>query len=99
MNTVFVSLDDAFLLRYLRCEKFSVADAAVRLENFFQFQRKWPELYSNFTFENIKGLIEDGMLKVMKHTDKTGCAIFIFEIRNWNCSFEFKKLYFNFFSW
>jgi len=90
------SLDDAFLLRFLRCEKFRVADAAVRVENFFDVQRQWPELYSNFTFENIKGPIEDGMMKIMKHTDNTGCAIFVFEMKNWNLSFEFKTGYFVF---
>lgn len=79
-------LDDQFLLRFLRCEKFRVEDAVSRIEKYFEIQSLWPEVYNDFTFESIKGLIQSNLIELMPKCDEEGCALLVLRIKNWDTS-------------
>ena len=77
------------MLRFLRCEKYRMEDALARLERFFDIQSQWPELYGEFRFETIRGLMEDNQIELMPKCDDNGCAVIIFRVKNWNTRFVY----------
>jgi len=77
-------LDPGFLLRYLRTSKFNEDKALERLENYFQLQKDWPELYGDFKFDTIKKLLDDGISELMPKKDANGVTTIVFRLEKWD---------------
>ncbi|KAG8513286.1 Alpha-tocopherol transfer protein-like [Galemys pyrenaicus] len=69
------SLDDAFLLRFLRARKFDYDRALRLLLNYHGCRRAWPEVFDDLRPSALKGVLESGFLAVLPHTDPRGCHI------------------------
>lgn len=71
----------------MRCEKYRMDDALSRIERFFGVQKQWPELYGQFQFDTIRGIIQDNVVELMPVCDDDGCVVIIARLRNWDTSF------------
>lgn len=69
------SLDDAFLLRFLRARKFDYDRALQLLINYHSCRRSWPEVFQNLKPSALKDVLASGFLTVLPHTDPRGCHI------------------------
>lgn len=69
------SLEDAFLLRFLRARKFDYDRALQLLVNYHSCRRSWPEVFSNLKPSALKDVLSSGFLTVLPHTDPRGCHI------------------------
>lgn len=69
------SLDDAFLLRFLRARKFDYDRALQLLVNYHSCRRSWPEVFNNLKPSALKDVLASGFLTVLPHTDPRGCHI------------------------
>lgn len=69
------SLDDAFLLRFLRARKFDYDRALQLLVNYHGCRRNWPEVFSNLRPSALKDVLNSGFLTVLPHTDPRGCHV------------------------
>lgn len=69
------SLDDAFLLRFLRARKFDYDRALQLLINYHSCRRSWPEVFNNLKPSALKDVLASGFLTVLPHTDPRGCHI------------------------
>jgi hypothetical protein len=69
------SLDDAFLLRFLRARKFDYDRALQLLVNYHGCRRSWPEVFSNLRPSALKDVLNSGFLTVLPHTDPRGCHV------------------------
>uniref|UniRef100_A0A8C9KL78 Alpha tocopherol transfer protein like n=1 Tax=Panthera tigris altaica TaxID=74533 RepID=A0A8C9KL78_PANTA len=69
------SLDDAFLLRFLRARKFDYDRALQLLVNYHSCRRSWPEVFNNLKPSAVKDVLASGFLTVLPHTDPRGCHI------------------------
>lgn len=73
--TLSTSLDDAFLLRFLRARKFDYDRALQLLVNYHSCRRSWPEVFNNLKPSALKDVLASGFLTVLPHTDPRGCHI------------------------
>uniref|UniRef100_A0A2K6P6Q4 Alpha tocopherol transfer protein like n=1 Tax=Rhinopithecus roxellana TaxID=61622 RepID=A0A2K6P6Q4_RHIRO len=69
------SLDDAFLLRFLRARKFDYDRALQLLINYHSCRRSWPEVFNNLKPSALKDVLASGFLTVLPHTDPRGCHV------------------------
>ena len=69
------SLEDAFLLRFLRARKFDYDRALQLLINYHSCRRSWPEVFNNLRPSALKEVLASGFLTVLPHTDPRGCHI------------------------
>ncbi|VCX22100.1 unnamed protein product, partial [Gulo gulo] len=69
------SLDDAFLLRFLRARKFDYDRALQLLVSYHSCRRSWPEVFNNLKPSALKDVLASGFLTVLPHTDPRGCHI------------------------
>ncbi|KAM5246477.1 alpha-tocopherol transfer protein-like isoform 2-T2 [Ctenodactylus gundi] len=77
------SLDDAFLLRFLRARKFDYDRALQLLVNYHSCRRSWPEVFSNLRPSALKDVLSSGFLTVLPHTDPRGCHILCIRPDRW----------------
>ena len=69
------SLEDAFLLRFLRARKFDYDRALQLLINYHSCRRSWPEVFNNLRPSALKEVLASGFLTVLPHTDPRGCHV------------------------
>ncbi|XP_039104410.1 alpha-tocopherol transfer protein-like isoform X3 [Hyaena hyaena] len=77
------SLDDAFLLRFLRARKFDYDRALQLLVNYHSCRRSWPEVFNNLKPSALKEVLASGFLTVLPHTDPRGCHILCVRPDRW----------------
>ncbi|XP_057168491.1 alpha-tocopherol transfer protein-like isoform X2 [Ursus arctos] len=77
------SLDDAFLLRFLRARKFDYDRALQLLVNYHSCRRSWPEVFNNLKPSALKDVLASGFLTVLPHTDPRGCHILCMRPDRW----------------
>ncbi|XP_008513867.1 alpha-tocopherol transfer protein-like isoform X2 [Equus quagga] len=77
------SLDDAFLLRFLRARKFDYDRALQLLINYHSCRRSWPEVFNNLKPSALKDVLASGFLTVLPHTDPRGCHILCIRPDRW----------------
>ncbi|XP_047707991.1 alpha-tocopherol transfer protein-like isoform X2 [Prionailurus viverrinus] len=77
------SLDDAFLLRFLRARKFDYDRALQLLVNYHSCRRSWPEVFNNLKPSAVKDVLASGFLTVLPHTDPRGCHILCIRPDRW----------------
>ncbi|XP_010590006.1 alpha-tocopherol transfer protein-like isoform X2 [Loxodonta africana] len=77
------SLDDAFLLRFLRARKFDYDRALQLLVNYHSCRRSWPEVFNNLKPSALKDVLASGFLTVLPHTDPRGCHILCIRPDRW----------------
>ncbi|KAF6285046.1 alpha tocopherol transfer protein like [Rhinolophus ferrumequinum] len=77
------SLDDAFLLRFLRARKFDYDRALQLLINYHSCRRSWPEVFSNLRPSALKDVLASGFLTVLPHTDPRGCHVLCIRPDRW----------------
>ncbi|XP_058418636.1 alpha-tocopherol transfer protein-like isoform X2 [Diceros bicornis minor] len=77
------SLDDAFLLRFLRARKFDYDRALQLLINYHSCRRSWPEVFDNLKPSALKDVLASGFLTVLPHTDPRGCHILCLRPDRW----------------
>nr|XP_048296930.1 alpha-tocopherol transfer protein-like [Myodes glareolus]XP_048296931.1 alpha-tocopherol transfer protein-like [Myodes glareolus] len=77
------SLDDAFLLRFLRARKFDYDRALQLLVNYHGCRRNWPEVFSNLRPSALKDVLNSGFLTVLPHTDPRGCHVLCIRPDRW----------------
>ncbi|XP_014399208.1 PREDICTED: alpha-tocopherol transfer protein-like isoform X2 [Myotis brandtii] len=77
------SLDDAFLLRFLRARKFDYDRALQLLINYHSCRRSWPEVFHNLKPSALKDVLASGFLTVLPHTDPRGCHILCIRPDRW----------------
>ncbi|XP_015335693.1 alpha-tocopherol transfer protein-like isoform X2 [Marmota monax] len=77
------SLEDAFLLRFLRARKFDYDRALQLLVNYHSCRRSWPEVFSNLKPSALKDVLSSGFLTVLPHTDPRGCHILCIRPDRW----------------
>ncbi|XP_076786308.1 alpha-tocopherol transfer protein-like isoform X2 [Arvicanthis niloticus] len=77
------SLDDAFLLRFLRARKFDYDRALQLLVNYHGCRRSWPEVFSNLRPSALKDVLNSGFLTVLPHTDPRGCHVLCIRPDRW----------------
>ncbi|XP_009435557.1 alpha-tocopherol transfer protein-like isoform X2 [Pan paniscus] len=77
------SLDDAFLLRFLRARKFDYDRALQLLVNYHSCRRSWPEVFNNLKPSALKDVLASGFLTVLPHTDPRGCHVVCIRPDRW----------------
>ncbi|XP_004630989.1 alpha-tocopherol transfer protein-like isoform X2 [Octodon degus] len=77
------SLDDAFLLRFLRARKFDYDRALQLLVNYHSCRRSWPEVFSNLRPSALNDVLSSGFLTVLPHTDPRGCHVLCIRPDRW----------------
>ncbi|XP_066868448.1 alpha-tocopherol transfer protein-like isoform X3 [Kogia breviceps] len=77
------SLEDAFLLRFLRARKFDYDRALQLLINYHSCRRSWPEVFHNLRPSALKEALASGFLTVLPHTDPRGCHILCLRPDRW----------------
>ncbi|KAL2763682.1 alpha-tocopherol transfer protein-like isoform 2 [Daubentonia madagascariensis] len=77
------SLDDAFLLRFLRARKFDYDRALQLLVNYHSCRRSWPEVFNNLKPSALKDVLASGFLTVLPHTDPRGCHVLCLRPDRW----------------
>lgn len=77
------SLEDAFLLRFLRARKFDYDRALQLLVNYHSCRRSWPEVFNNLRPSALKEVLASGFLTVLPHTDPRGCHILCIRPDRW----------------
>ncbi|XP_036900021.1 alpha-tocopherol transfer protein-like isoform X1 [Sturnira hondurensis] len=77
------SLDDAFLLRFLRARKFDYDRALQLLINYHSCRGSWPEVFNNLKPSAVKDVLDSGFLTVLPHTDPRGCHILCIRPDRW----------------
>ncbi|XP_021568932.1 alpha-tocopherol transfer protein-like isoform X2 [Carlito syrichta] len=77
------SLDDAFLLRFLRARKFDYDRALQLLVNYHSCRRSWPEVFNNLKPSALKDVLASGFLTVLPHTDPRGCHVLCIRPDRW----------------
>ncbi|XP_074262672.1 alpha-tocopherol transfer protein-like isoform X2 [Saimiri boliviensis] len=77
------SLDDAFLLRFLRARKFDYDRALQLLVNYHSCRRSWPEVFNNLRPSALKDVLASGFLTVLPHTDPRGCHVVCIRPDRW----------------
>ncbi|XP_008014792.2 alpha-tocopherol transfer protein-like isoform X2 [Chlorocebus sabaeus] len=77
------SLDDAFLLRFLRARKFDYDRALQLLINYHSCRRSWPEVFNNLKPSALKDVLASGFLTVLPHTDPRGCHVVCIRPDRW----------------
>ncbi|XP_049554669.1 alpha-tocopherol transfer protein-like isoform X2 [Orcinus orca] len=77
------SLEDAFLLRFLRARKFDYDRALQLLINYHSCRRSWPEVFNNLRPSALKEVLASGFLTVLPHTDPRGCHILCLRPDRW----------------
>ncbi|XP_006839333.1 PREDICTED: alpha-tocopherol transfer protein-like isoform X2 [Chrysochloris asiatica] len=80
------SLDDAFLLRFLRARKFDYDRALQLLVNYHSCRRSWPEVFTDLKPSALKDALASGFLTVLPHTDPRGCQILCIRPDRWTPS-------------
>ncbi|XP_062060228.1 alpha-tocopherol transfer protein-like isoform X2 [Lepus europaeus] len=81
--TLSTSLDDAFLLRFLRARKFDYDRALQLLVSYHSCRRSWPEVFSNLRPSALKDVLASGFLTVLPHTDPRGCHVVLIRPDRW----------------
>ncbi|XP_001510973.2 alpha-tocopherol transfer protein-like [Ornithorhynchus anatinus] len=66
------SLDDAFLLRFLRARKFDYDRALQLLVNYHGCRRSWPEVFTDLKPSALKEVLDSGFLTVLPRPDPEG---------------------------
>ena len=69
------SLEDAFLLRFLRARKFDYDRALQLLINYHSCRRSWPEVFNDLRPSAVREVLASGFLTVLPHTDPRGCPV------------------------
>nr|XP_004669367.1 alpha-tocopherol transfer protein-like isoform X2 [Jaculus jaculus] len=77
------SLEDAFLLRFLRARKFDYDRALQLLVNYHSCRRSWPEVFNNLRPSALKDVLSSGFLTVLPHTDPRGCHVLCIRPDRW----------------
>ncbi|XP_065749632.1 alpha-tocopherol transfer protein-like isoform X2 [Phocoena phocoena] len=77
------SLEDAFLLRFLRARKFDYDRALQLLINYHSCRRSWPEVFNNLRPSALKEVLASGFLTVLPHTDPRGRHILCLRPDRW----------------
>ncbi|XP_055293616.1 alpha-tocopherol transfer protein-like isoform X2 [Moschus berezovskii] len=77
------SLEDAFLLRFLRARKFDYDRALQLLINYHSCRRSWPEVFNNLRPSALKEVLASGFLTVLPHTDPRGCHVLCLRPDRW----------------
>ncbi|XP_052507373.1 alpha-tocopherol transfer protein-like isoform X3 [Budorcas taxicolor] len=77
------SLEDAFLLRFLRARKFDYDRALQLLVNYHSCRRSWPEVFNNLRPSALKEVLASGFLTVLPHTDPRGCHVLCLRPDRW----------------
>ncbi|XP_024602655.1 alpha-tocopherol transfer protein-like isoform X3 [Neophocaena asiaeorientalis asiaeorientalis] len=77
------SLEDAFLLRFLRARKFDYDRALQLLINYHSCRRSWPEVFNNLRPSALKEVLASGFLTVLPHTDPSGRHILCLRPDRW----------------
>lgn len=85
-DTVFEErLDDQYLKRYLRVAKMDEEVALERLRRMFALQKEWHELFGDFTFKSIEGLLKNHLIQVMPSRDPSDNTIVLYiQMAKWN---------------
>ncbi|XP_007475872.1 alpha-tocopherol transfer protein-like isoform X2 [Monodelphis domestica] len=77
------SLDDAFLLRFLRARKFDYDRALQLLVNYHSCRRSWPEVFDNLKPSALKEVLGSGFLTMLPHSDPRGCQVVCLRPDRW----------------
>ncbi|XP_006881616.1 PREDICTED: alpha-tocopherol transfer protein-like isoform X1 [Elephantulus edwardii] len=77
------SLDDAFLLRFLRARKFDYDRALQLLIKYHSCRRSWPEVFTNLRPSAVRDVLASGFLTVLPATDPRGCHILCLRPDRW----------------
>lgn len=78
-NAVFEErLDDQYLKRYLRVAKMDEEIALERIRKMFALQKEWHELFGDFTFTSIEGLIKSQLIQVMPSRDPSDNSVILY---------------------
>ncbi|KAL1781997.1 alpha-tocopherol transfer protein-like [Sigmodon hispidus] len=70
-----MSLDDAFLLCFLRAQRFDYDLALQLLVNYHGCRRSWPEVFRNLSPSALKDVFNSRFLTVLSDTDSRGCHV------------------------
>merc|ERR1712113_1260871 len=78
-------LDDDYLKRFLRVAKMDEEKALERIQKMFALQKDWPEIFNDFTFESIEGIIKNHFVQIMPLRDsRDGCVIMYIQFGKWD---------------
>ncbi|KAG8193132.1 hypothetical protein JTE90_004955 [Oedothorax gibbosus] len=75
--------DDDWIVQYLRCRKFNVEKTFQRLKIAKSWINKYPEAYTNYSFDETIRTISDRICTVLPWRCHEGCAIVLIELDNW----------------
>ncbi|XP_077519341.1 alpha-tocopherol transfer protein-like isoform X3 [Amblyomma americanum] len=84
-------MDDAFLVRFLRCRKFDCSRACKVLRQYYRLRLNNTQLFCDFYPSYLRVTFERNLQTVLPDRDPNGCAVFIFKGGQWNpytCSSE-----------
>ncbi|XP_038606595.1 alpha-tocopherol transfer protein-like isoform X1 [Tachyglossus aculeatus] len=77
------SLDDAFLLRFLRARKFDYDRALQLLVNYHCCRRGWPEVFAHLKPSALREALDSGFLTVLPRCDPNGCRVVCLRPDRW----------------
>ncbi|XP_070533465.1 alpha-tocopherol transfer protein-like [Ptychodera flava] len=70
--------DDAFLLRFLRCKKFSAERAFKTLVRYYETRRDFTDIYGNFVPSRVEYILKKNMHYLSVGRDSDGRRVFLF---------------------
>lgn len=79
--------DDAFLIRFLRYEKFDAKEAFERIKNYFSFKRKYKDYAKNLTLATVKKVYEKEIIQILPNRSKEGSRIAVLNIGSEYCEY------------
>lgn len=84
-------MDDAFLVRFLRCRKFDCSRAHKVLRQYYRLRHNNTQLFRDFYPTFLRDIFDRNLQTVLPDRDPNGCAVFIFKGGQWDpytCSSE-----------
>ncbi|GIY21473.1 hypothetical protein CDAR_184581 [Caerostris darwini] len=82
-HTKNIEFDDDFLLQYLRVRKYNVARAFNQLKALVALKKKYPLMFTNFSYDKIVKSTDDKVISVLPWRCQDGCTILLIELDNW----------------
>lgn len=77
-------MDDAFLVRFLRCRKFDCSRAHKVLRQYYRLRYNNTQLFRDFYPTFLRATFERNLQTVLPDRDQNGCAVFIFKGGQWD---------------
>ncbi|GFR22883.1 alpha-tocopherol transfer protein-like [Trichonephila clavata] len=76
--------DDDYLIQFLRARKYDVDKALGLLNNYFNLNASFPELYESLDKEKMDKLTSSNSFNVLPFRDNDGCLILTMKMENWD---------------